>query len=61
MERCIRAGYLAEVSLEGLCLKRQLNMIRSSRRAQTRTQTVFWEFCHAPENKALLELAVQAA
>jgi DNA-binding transcriptional LysR family regulator len=61
VRRCIRAGYLAEVSVEGLCLKRQLYMIRSSRRAQTRTQTAFWDFCHAPENKALLETVVQAA
>jgi len=61
VQRCIRDGYLAEVPVEGLCLKRQLNMIRSSRRAQTRTQTAFWEFCHAPENKALLEMAVQTS
>jgi DNA-binding transcriptional LysR family regulator len=57
VQRCIRAGYLAEVSVKGLCLKRQLHMIRSSQRTQTRTQTAFWDFSYAPENKTLLELA----
>lgn len=57
VQRCIRAGYLVRVPVDGLCLKRQLYMIRSSRRAQTRTQTAFWEFCHAPENQELLRMA----
>jgi DNA-binding transcriptional LysR family regulator len=57
VQRCVRAGYLVEVPVEGLCLKRQLLMIRSSQRTQTRTQSAFWDFSHAPENRALLEMA----
>jgi DNA-binding transcriptional LysR family regulator len=56
-ERCIEAGYVAEVPIEGLCLERELNMIRNSRRAQTRAQESFWDFVHSPQNEAVLSMA----
>ncbi len=54
-KRCIEAGYVAEVPVEGLRLKRDLYMIRHSRRAQTRVQAAFWDFVQLPENAPLLE------
>jgi DNA-binding transcriptional LysR family regulator len=55
--RCIEAGYVAEVAIEGLNLERELHMIRSSRRAQTRAQTAFWDFVHTPQNETLFKMA----
>jgi DNA-binding transcriptional LysR family regulator len=52
----IEAGTVAEVPVEGLDLRRELNIIRSSRRAETRAQAAFWDFVHAPENEPLLEM-----
>ena len=54
--RCIEAGYVVEVPVRGLQLQRELNMIRSSRRAQTRVQAAFWEFAHTPENSEVLAM-----
>ena len=56
-KRCIQAGYVAEVPVEGLRLERELHMIRNSRRAQTRIQAAFWDFVHTPENETLLKMA----
>lgn len=53
--RCIGAGHVVEVPIEGLELLRQLHMIRHSRRAQTRIQRAFWDFCHTPESRAFLD------
>jgi DNA-binding transcriptional LysR family regulator len=55
--RCIAAGYVAEVPVEGLRLERELNIIRSSRRAHTHILRAFWDFAHAPENQELLGMA----
>lgn len=55
--RFIEAGYVAEVPVEGLDLRRRLHMICHSRRAQTRVQAAFWDFVHSSENKTLLEMA----
>lgn len=55
-KRCIEAGYVSEVPVEGLSLKRDLYMIRHSSRAQTRIQAAFWDFVQLPENAALLEM-----
>jgi len=55
--RFIETGYVAEVPVEGLDLRRRLHMICHSRRAQTRVQTAFWDFCRAPENESLLNMA----
>jgi len=55
--RCITNEHVVEVPVEGLELKRQLYMIRHSRRAQTRSQSAFWDFCRAPENKEFLRMA----
>ena len=57
VRRAMQIGYLVEVPVEGLDLRRQLHMIRHSRRAQTRIQAAFWDFCHAPENREFLRLA----
>ena len=46
--RCVGAGQVAEVPVEGLDLRRQLHMVRHSRRAQTRIQAAFWDFCNTP-------------
>lgn len=53
--RCIREGHVAEVPVQGLELTRQLHMIRHGRRAQTRIQRAFWEFCHSPEIRDFLD------
>lgn len=53
--RCIAVGYVAEVPVVDLDLKRQLNMIRHSRRAQTRIQSAFWDFCNSPEIRDFLK------
>jgi DNA-binding transcriptional LysR family regulator len=52
--RAIQVGHVAEVPVEELNLKRQLHMIRHSRRAQTRAQAAFWDFCHSKESKEFL-------
>ncbi len=54
IKRCVELGYLCQVPVAGLDLKRELYMIRHSRRAETRVQAAFWEFVHAPENRSLL-------
>ena len=54
--RCIEAGYVVEVPVREIHLERDLNMIRSSRRAQTRIQAAFWDFAHTPENSAVLAM-----
>ena len=59
-KRYIDAGYVVEVSVEGLSNKRDLYMIRHSRRAQTHVQEAFWDFVQAPENTALLEMAARS-
>jgi DNA-binding transcriptional LysR family regulator len=55
--RCIQARRVVEVPVRGLNLQRQLHMIRHGRRAQTRIQTAFWDFCHSPENREFLSTA----
>ena len=57
--RCIGAGYVVEVPIEGLDLKRQLHMIRHGRRAQTRIQAAFWDFCHSADIHGFLETIAQ--
>lgn len=56
-QRFIGTGHVAEVPVDGLCLERELNIIRSSRRAETRVQGTFWDFVHAPQNETLLQMA----
>jgi DNA-binding transcriptional LysR family regulator len=56
-KRFVDTGYVAEVPVDGLNLRRELNMIRSSRRAQTRIQAAFWDYVHAPENEEVLRMA----
>jgi DNA-binding transcriptional LysR family regulator len=56
-KRGIDAGHIAEVPVVGLDLRRELNMIRNSRRAQTRIQAAFWDYVHAPENDEVLKMA----
>ena len=58
-QRCIIAGYVAEIPVEGLHLERELFMIRNSRRAQTRVQAAFWDYSHADENLLLVSTAHQ--
>jgi DNA-binding transcriptional LysR family regulator len=58
-QRGIAAGYVAEIPVDGLCLERELFMIRNSRRAQTRVQAAFWEHSHADDNLVLLRAAQQ--
>lgn len=57
--RCIGAGHVVEVPVEGLDLRRQLHMIRHSRRAQSRAQAAFWDFCRSPEVQVFLEAAAK--
>lgn len=56
-KRGIDAGHIAEVPVVGLDLRRELHMIRNSRRAQTRIQAAFWDYVHAPDNDKLLKMA----
>lgn len=58
-QRCIVAGYVAEIPVKGLHLERELFMIQNSRRAQTRVQAAFWEYSHADDNLALVKTAQQ--
>jgi DNA-binding transcriptional LysR family regulator len=53
--RSIEAGHVVEVRVTGLDLKRPLLMIRHSRRAQTRAQAAFWDFCNTKEIKEFLQ------
>jgi len=53
--RAIEMGCVVKVPVEGVSLKRQLHIIRHSRRAQTRAQEAFWDFCHTQQVKELLE------
>jgi DNA-binding transcriptional LysR family regulator len=57
--RGIEAGTVAQVAVDGLDLRRDLNMIRSSRRAETRVQAAFWAFVHSSKNKSLLDRVVE--
>ncbi len=52
--RCIAGGAIIEVPVKGLILQRQLHMARHSRRAQTRVQAAFWDFCHTKEIREFL-------
>ena len=56
-KRGIDAGYVTEVQVDGLMLRRELHIIRNSRRAETRIQTAFWDYVHAPENEEVLKMA----
>jgi DNA-binding transcriptional LysR family regulator len=53
--RSMQSGDLVQIPVKGLDLQRQLHMIRHSRRAQTRVQAAFWDFCHSPENREILK------
>jgi DNA-binding transcriptional LysR family regulator len=52
--RCLTQGVVVQVPVEGLELTRQLYMIRHGRRAETRVQTAFWNFCHSGESRVFL-------
>jgi DNA-binding transcriptional LysR family regulator len=52
--RCLRNGAIVQIPIQGLNLVRQLYMIRHGRRAETRVQAAFWDFCHGPESRAFL-------
>ena len=52
--RAIEMGRVVEVPVKGVSLKRQLHIIRHSRRAQTRAQEAFWDFCHTQQVKEFL-------
>ena len=47
-------GYITQVEVTGMDLKRELRLVRHSHRAQTHIQSAFWDFCHTPEIKAIL-------
>ena len=51
------AGDWPEVKYGDSLKERELNMIRNSRRAQTRAQAGFWDFVHSPQNEAVLTMA----
>jgi DNA-binding transcriptional LysR family regulator len=52
--RCLQHGAVVEIPVQGLELRRQLFMIRHGRRAETRVQASFWDFCHSDESRAFL-------
>lgn len=53
--RCLQRGAVVQIPVQGLELKRQLYMIRHSRRAETRVQAAFWDFCHSEQNREFLK------
>jgi DNA-binding transcriptional LysR family regulator len=53
--RCLQHGAVIQIPTQGLELTRQLFMIRHSRRAETRVQSAFWDFCHSSDSRAFLE------
>jgi DNA-binding transcriptional LysR family regulator len=53
--RCLEHGAVAQVPVQGLDLVRQLYIIRHSRRAATRVQAAFWDFCHCDESRLFLQ------
>jgi DNA-binding transcriptional LysR family regulator len=57
-KRCIDAGHVHKVRVAGMKLERELNMIRSSRRAPTNVQDAFWDFVHASDMLYLLNRVV---
>jgi DNA-binding transcriptional LysR family regulator len=52
----IELGRIVEVDVANLDLKQQLYIGHNIRRPATKAQTAFWEFVHAPANRALLKL-----
>jgi DNA-binding transcriptional LysR family regulator len=52
----VQLGRIVEVGVANLDLKQQLYIGRNIRRPATKAQTAFWEFVHAPANRALLKL-----
>jgi DNA-binding transcriptional LysR family regulator len=52
----VQLGRIVEVDVANLDLKQQLYIGRNIRRPATKAQTAFWEFVHAPANRALLKL-----
>jgi DNA-binding transcriptional LysR family regulator len=50
----IELGRIVEVDVTNLDLKQQLYIGRNVRRPATKAQSAFWEFVHAPANRALL-------
>lgn len=51
----IQLGRIAEVDVANLDLKQQLYIGHNIRRPSTKAQSAFWEFIHAPANRALLK------
>jgi DNA-binding transcriptional LysR family regulator len=53
----VEQGYVVEVAVAGLELKRKIYMVRCSLDEPSRPQEVFWSFVHDPANADLLPLA----
>jgi DNA-binding transcriptional LysR family regulator len=53
----VERGYVVEVAVAGLELKRKIYMVRCSLDEPSRPQEVFWSFVHDPANADLLRLA----
>jgi DNA-binding transcriptional LysR family regulator len=53
----VERGYVVEVPVAGLELRRTIYMIRRSLEVPNRPQEVFWGFIHDPSNADLLRLA----
>jgi DNA-binding transcriptional LysR family regulator len=49
--RCLEAGRIAEVRVEGMSLQRNIYMARNRRLPTTRAQAEFWDFVHAAEKR----------
>jgi DNA-binding transcriptional LysR family regulator len=52
----IQLGRIVEVDVANLDLKQQLYIGRNSRLPETKAQSAFWKFVHAPANRALLNM-----
>ena len=52
----LEQGYVAEVPVAGLELRRTIFMIRRSLEVPNRAQEAFWGFVHDPTNADLLRL-----
>jgi DNA-binding transcriptional LysR family regulator len=53
----LERGHIAAVPVEGLDLRRQINMVRPAMETPSRAADAFWTFVHDPVNQDLLNLA----
>jgi len=57
----LERGNVVDIEVDGLNLKRTINMVRKADSSPHRPRDAFWGFIHAPENADLIHLPEQKA